>query len=104
MQAGRDVSGDLQRGQINHRNCTSDRSANHRVGDDFGAGGVNLEVRLCSGTATLVADVGGRAVAVDHDAVRRVADADLLTLGRRVGGQVDFGERIVLVQQGVGAL
>ena len=104
MQTGRDGSGDLHRGQINHGNGTGDRGANHRVGDDFSAGGVDLEVRLRSGPATLVADVGGRAVAVDHDAVRRVADADLRTLRRRRRGQVDLGERIVLVQQGIGAL
>ena len=55
-----------------------------------------------SGSATLVADVGGRAVAGDHDAVRRVADADLRALLLR--GQVDLGERVVLVQQGVSAL
>ena len=103
VQTGRDVSGDLHRGQINHRNGTGDCGAHYRVGNDFGAGGINLEVRLCSGPATLVADVGGRAVAVDHDAVRRVANADLPTLRRRLRGQVDFGERIVLVQQGVGA-
>ena len=62
VQTGRDGSGDRHRGQINHRNGTGDRGANHRVGDDFSAGGVDLEVRLRSGPATLVADVGGRAV------------------------------------------
>ena len=32
-------------GQIDHGNGTSDRGANHRVGDDFSTGGVDLEVR-----------------------------------------------------------
>ena len=103
MQTGRDVRGNRHRGQIDHGNGTGDRGANHWVGDDFSAGGVDLEVRFRSGPATLVADVGGRAVAGDHDAVRRVADTDLQTLRRRRRGQVDLGERIVLVQQGVGA-
>ena len=39
---------------------------------------------------------------VDHNAMRRVANPDLRTL--LVGDQVDLGERIVLVQQGIGAL
>ena len=104
VQTGRDRIGDRHRAQINHRNGTSDCGAHERVGDDFRAGGVDLEVRLGSGAATLVADVGGRAVGGDHDAVRRVADANLRTLRRRVRGQVDLGERIVLVQQGVCAL
>src|SRR5208337_2217674 len=90
-------------GQINHGNGTRDRGANYRVGDDFSASRVDLEVRLRSGPAALVADISGRAVAGDHDAVRSVADADLLNLLRRLRGQVDLGERIVLVQQGIGA-
>ena len=102
VQPRRDVRRDRHRGQVNHRNGTGNRGANHRVGDDFSAGGPDLEVRLRSGPATLVADVGGRALAVDQDAVRRVADADLRTL--LVRAQVDLGERIVLVQQGVRAL
>ena len=103
MQTGRDGCSDRHRGQIDHRNGTGDRGANHRIGDDFSAGGVDLEVRFGSGPATLVADVGGCAVAGDHDAVGRVADADLRPL-LASSGQVDLGERIVLVQQGVGAL
>src|ERR1700722_8229770 len=103
MQTGRNVSRNRHRGQINHGNGTRDRGANHGVGDDFSAGRVDLEVCLRSGPATLVADVGGRARVVDQDAVWRVADANLLTLYRRGRGQVDLGERIVLVQQGVGA-
>src|ERR1039458_8462776 len=51
--------------------------------------------------ATLIADGGSHAVGVDHDAVGRVANADRHTLRRRVRGQVDLGERIVLVEQGV---
>ena len=62
VQTGRDGSGDRHRGQINHRNGPGDRGAHHRVGDDFSAGGVDLEVRPRSGPATLVADVSGRAV------------------------------------------
>src|SRR5436305_14812207 len=104
MQTGRDGSGDLHRGQINYRNGTGDRGANHRIGDDFSAGGVDLEIRLCRGPASLVADVRGSAVAADHDAVRRVSHAYLLSLLRLLRGQVDPGERIVLVQQSVSAL
>src|SRR5208283_5431526 len=100
---GRDGSGYRHRRQIDYRNGTGDRGANHRVGDDFSTGGVDLEVRIRSGPATLVADVGGGAVVAEHDAVRRVAYTDLLTHRRRRRGQVDLGQRIVLVQQGIGA-
>ena len=46
--------------------------------------------------------LGGRAI--DHDAVRRVADPDLHALRWRRLGQVDLGEGVILVEQGVCAL
>ena len=54
--------------------------------------------------AGLVGDVGGLAIRRDHDAMRDVADADLRTLHRCRRGQVDLGQRIVVVQHGIGGL
>ena len=73
------------------------------IGDDRRAGGVDLEVRLRGFPPAFIADVGGLSSS-DHDAVRRVADANLRALRQRRRGQVDLGERVVLVQQRVGAL
>ena len=94
----------FHRCQINHRNCAGDRGADDRVGDDFSPGGIDLEIFLRSGPATLVANVSSHAASVDHDAVWSVADADLVNLLRRIRSQVDLGERIVLVQQCISAL
>lgn len=97
VQTRRGVSGDLHQGEIHHRNGSGDRGANHRVCNDFSAGRVDLEVVLRSSPAALVADLGGRAIAIDHDAVGRVPNADLLSLLPRLRSQVDSRERIVLV-------
>ena len=59
---------------------------------------------LGSNPAGLVGDVGGLAIRRDHDAVRDVTDADLRTLDRCRRGQVDLGQRIVVVQHDVGGL
>ena len=104
VQAGRDGRRDLHRLQIDHGDRTGDCGAHHRIGDDRGAGGVNLEIRRRSGAAAFVADIGGRTRAADHHAVRRVPNADLQTLRRRRDAEVDLREGIVLVQQGVGTL
>src|SRR5262249_46640431 len=57
---------------------------------------------LGSHPATLVTDVGGGAIVGDDNAMRRVAYASLLNFLLR--GQVNLGERVVLIKQGVSAL
>src|SRR5208337_1414260 len=105
MQTGqRDAAFDRKRAQIHHGNGGGSDGASRIVGDDRSTVGVFLEVVLSSDPASLVGDVGGAAVARDHDAVRDVIDADLRNLRRGGRGQVDLGQRIVRVQHGVGGL
>ena len=104
VQAGLDAAGDRKRGQVDHGNGAGGRGASRIFGDDRGAVGVFLEVVRGSNPAGLVGDVGGLAIRRDHDAVRDVTDADLRTLRRGRRGQVDLGQRIVVVQHGVGGL
>src|SRR5579862_9369451 len=103
MQPRRDSGGHFHRGQINHRNGAGDGGSHYWVSDNFRTGGVDLEVFRQSGAPTLVADIGGCARAVDQDAVRRVAHANLRTLYWWLRGQLNLGEGVVLVEQGVGA-
>ena len=73
------------------------------ISDDFGAGGVDLEISFVRDPATLIADIGGLAIAAQYDTVGRVADADLRSLNGRRGGEIDFCERVVLIQERIGA-
>ncbi len=102
VQPGLDGGDDLLLGEVDDRDGAGGGEAVHRVGHDRRAGRVDLKVGLGRGASALVADIGD--VAVDQDAVRRVADADLAGHHRRALGEVDGGQRVVLVEQRVRAL
>ena len=104
MVADLDAVSDLERSQVDYGNGALGRRAGRILGDDRGSVGVLLEIARGSNPASLVGDVSGLAIRRDHDAVGDVTDADLRTLHRFRRGQVDLGERIVVVQHYVSSL
>src|SRR5208337_2095773 len=104
VQAGLNLAANCKRGQVDHGNGAGGSGAGRILGDDRGAVGVFLEVFCGGNPAGLVGDIGGLAVRRNHHAVRHIADADLRNLRRGRRGQVDLGQRIVVIKHDVGSL
>ncbi len=93
-----------ERAQVHHGNSGRGDGAFRIAGNNRVAVGVFLEVAQDSNPTGLVGDVGGAAIAREHDAVRDVTDTNFPNLHRGVLGQVDLGQRIVVVQHGIGGV
>src|ERR1019366_8826313 len=104
VETGFDAVGDLEGTQVNHGNRAGGRRASRIGGNDRNSVRVLLEVILVRNAAGLVRDVSGLAIRRNHNAVRHVANANLLTLYRRLCGQVNLGQRVVRVQHDISSL